>query len=37
MLYAIFQITLKYGNGGKHGDVKTAIKWTIEALNRACA
>lgn len=25
------------GDNGKHGDVNTAIKWTIEALNRACA
>ena len=25
------------GDNGKHGDVNTAIKWTIEALNRTCA
>lgn len=25
------------GDNGKHGDVNTAIKWTIEALNRARA
>ena len=24
------------GDNGKHGDVNTAIKRTIEALNRAC-
>lgn len=34
--HRIFSYCQGMGNNGKYGDVNTAIKWTIEALNRAC-